>query len=153
MHLTSQAKVLRAVVCSLASLCASVSANDLVAGFEMADSSLSQTISQSSLLQASIQESIGITLLQNGTNNHANITQQSASSNHVLVSQNGANNLVDIVQFGSENTVNVSQHGDFSSLTVLQEGNGNLVNAEQFGSKTFLVQQIGDNMVVNITQL
>jgi len=44
------------------------------------------------------------------------------------------------------------QQGESNLFTIIQEGNGNTANVNQLGEQTFIVTQIGNEMVVNVTQ-
>ena len=126
-------------------------ATDLVAGTDLTDSQLSLS------LTTTITAPIGghgktIIINQYGISNTATINQQANSINFSEVSQDGFNNLAQLEQIGNGNIVNVDQYGDNNLANVIQEGDTNIANVKQEGEQSFIVHQIGNNMVVNITQ-
>ncbi|MDO6693863.1 curlin subunit CsgB [Aliiglaciecola sp. 3_MG-2023] len=89
---------------------------------------------------------------QYGIHNTTLIIQTANSSNHINVTQNGSSNFADITQIGVGNYVDLVQSGDENLLEVVQQGDFNLANINQQGEQSFIVHQIGNDMVVNITQ-
>ncbi|GAA6184610.1 MULTISPECIES: curlin subunit CsgB [Alteromonadaceae] len=89
---------------------------------------------------------------QYGVHNTTHIIQAANSSNLINVTQHGNGNYADITQIGVGNYVDLVQSGDENLLEVVQQGDFNLANINQLGEQSFIVHQIGNDMVVNITQ-
>lgn len=89
---------------------------------------------------------------QYGIHNTTHIIQTANSLNHISVTQTGHSNFADITQIGVGNYVDLVQSGDENLLEVVQQGDFNLANISQQGEQSFIVHQIGNDMVVNITQ-
>ena len=68
------------------------------------------------------------------------------------IDQFGIDNMANLTQSGYGNTINLQQQGNNNFAEVIQEGNTNVANVLQEGEQTFTVHQIGNDMVVNITQ-
>lgn len=93
-----------------------------------------------------------VLISQYGILNRATIKQLANASNNILINQDGMNNHVMVEQTGFGNSVNLEQLGNNNQLGVIQEGNANVANITQSGEQAFVVHQIGNDMVVNITQ-
>ncbi|GAC14448.1 minor curlin subunit [Aliiglaciecola lipolytica] len=89
---------------------------------------------------------------QYGIHNTTNIIQAANSSNLIVVTQFGNSNSADITQLGFGNHVDLVQSGEENTLEIVQQGDFNLANINQLGEQNFTVHQIGNDMVVNITQ-
>lgn len=89
---------------------------------------------------------------QYGIHNTINIIQASDSTNRVDVAQSGNNNTASILQLGIGNVVELYQNGNENGFEIVQDGDFNQANINQFGEQRFIVHQIGNEMVVNITQ-
>ena len=124
---------------------------DLLSGTDMQDSPL--TLSLATIVPMAIENQVQqIVISQYGILNKATVNQMANAANLVDISQNGFNNSVDIIQSGYGNSVHLQQLGDNNLAEIVQEGDANIVNITQVGEQTFIVHQIGNEMVVNITQ-
>ena len=56
------------------------------------------------------------------------------------------------MQYGEGNVVNLVQQNDNNHFEIVQDGFDNVANVNQLGEQSFSVYQIGNEMVVNITQ-
>ncbi|ATC93647.1 minor curlin subunit CsgB [Pseudoalteromonas tunicata] len=92
-----------------------------------------------------------VVITQYGILNKATVNQQNESTNEAYIVQNGSNNIAAILQYGSDNLINLSQQGNNNQAEVLQQGNANIANISQSGEQAFKVQQIGNDLVVNVT--
>lgn len=108
--------------------------------------SLSTTVNFSSALGGAI------TIGQYGLYNTTNIIQAGSDSNTIEVTQQGNNNKAAVTQFGIDNKVILFQQGENNLFTIYQDGIGNTANVNQLGEQSFTVTQIGNEMLVNITQ-
>jgi minor curlin subunit len=108
--------------------------------------SLSTTINFGGALGGSI------TIGQYGLFNTTNIIQAGSDSNTIEVIQQGNNNRAEVTQLGIDNKVFLLQQGENNLFSIIQDGNGNTANVNQLGEQRFIVTQIGNEMVVNITQ-
>jgi minor curlin subunit len=93
-----------------------------------------------------------ITIGQFGLYNTTNIIQAGSDSNAIEVIQQGNNNQAEITQLGVDNKVILLQDGENNLFQIIQDGNANIANVNQLGGQRFMVRQIGNEMVVNITQ-
>ncbi|GLR69785.1 curlin subunit CsgB [Agaribacter marinus] len=93
-----------------------------------------------------------ISVGQYGLNNITNILQAGNASNTSNVFQRGNVNIAVITQFGSGNEVNLIQENNANYVEIIQDGFDNVANINQTGEQAFIVRQIGNEMVVNITQ-
>ncbi|MGB3726536.1 MAG: curlin subunit CsgB [Glaciecola sp.] len=125
-------------------------AQELEAKSDLQDSALSLSLSTTVNFGGALGGSI--TIGQYGLYNTTNITQAGSNSNAINVIQQGNNNKADITQLGIDNEVNLLQQGQDNFFTLIQDGNGNIANVDQLGEQRFTVQQIGNEMIVNITQ-
>jgi minor curlin subunit len=120
----------------------------------------SNTDLQDSALSLSLATTVGfsgalggtITIGQFGLYNTTNIIQAGSDSNVIEVSQQGDNNQAEITQLGFDNEVLLLQDGENNLFQITQDGNANIANVNQLGGQRFMVRQIGNEMVVNITQ-
>lgn len=93
-----------------------------------------------------------IVVNQYGILNSATINQLANASNNVSINQDGISNQASVEQMGFGNSVHIQQWGNFNQAGVIQQGNANTANITQAGEQTFVVHQIGNDMVVNISQ-
>nr|WP_168710988.1 curlin subunit CsgB [Ningiella ruwaisensis] len=89
---------------------------------------------------------------QYGLHNTININQSSTGTNLANVMQQGNNNIASITQIGANNVVNLLQEGNDNHITFEQVGDSNIANVHQLGEQDFIIRQIGNEMVVNVTQ-
>jgi minor curlin subunit len=143
-----------ALVCSVALICLLTSTNgmaqDLGESSDLRDSELSLSLSTTVNFGGALGGSI--TIGQYGLFNTTNIIQAGSDSNTIEVIQQGNNNIAEVTQLGIENKVFLLQEGENNLFTIIQEGNRNTANVNQLGEQTFIVTQIGNEMVVNVTQ-
>lgn len=126
-------------------------ANDLVSGTDLQDSPLSLSLTTS--LAVTINNSAQhLVINQYGIKNQVMVNQAADMVNDINIIQNGMHNKANVVQSGANNTVNLLQQGDGNLVDVIQEGDANIANIIQTGEQTFIVHQIGNEMLVNITQ-
>jgi minor curlin subunit len=125
-------------------------AQDFGPNSDLQDSELSLSLSTTVNFDGALGGSI--TIGQYGLYNTTNIIQAGSDTNTIEVIQQGNNNRAEVLQFGIDNEVNLLQIGENNLFTILQDGNGNTANVNQLGEQTFTVTQIGNEMVVNITQ-
>ncbi|MED5380281.1 MAG: curlin subunit CsgB, partial [Pseudomonadota bacterium] len=85
-------------------------------------------------------------------NNITNIIQSGNGANLSNVVQNGSNNEALITQLGEGNVVNLLQQNNNNYFEIIQDGFDNVANVNQLGEQSFTVYQIGNEMVINITQ-
>lgn len=138
----------KSIICILGSLLSSPS---VVAQSDLLDSPLSLSLSTKINL---VQEGVSSTLVLNqlGIHNKTTLKQTADASNSVVIEQLGDNNIANIVQDGFDNQVILQQLGSDNLIDVFQQGDANTVNVQQLGGQSFIVHQIGNEMVVNITQ-
>lgn len=126
-------------------------ANDLISGTDLQDSPLSLSLTTS--LAVTINNSVQhLVINQYGIKNQVMVNQAADMVNDINIIQNGMHNKANVVQSGANNTVNLLQQGDGNLVDVIQEGDANIANIKQTGEQTFIVHQIGNEMLVNITQ-
>lgn len=125
--------------------------NDLLSGTELKDSplSLSLTTTATMLIDGETQQ---LVINQYGIHNKATVNQMASMGNNIVIDQFGMDNMANLTQTGYGNTINLQQQGNNNFAEVIQEGNTNIANVLQEGEQTFIVHQIGNDMVVNITQ-
>jgi minor curlin subunit len=133
-----------------ASLPAQAQSPDLATSSDMVESSLSMSLNARAI--AVDNETVFISVSQFGLNNVTNIIQSGNASNLSQVVQAGSNNGANIMQFGEGNVVNLVQQNDNNYFEIVQDGFDNVANVNQLGEQAFTVYQIGNEMVVNITQ-
>jgi len=126
-------------------------ANDLLKGTELKDSPLSLSLSTTAPMTVGNQ-SQQLVISQYGIFNKATINQAANSGNSIIVKQTGINNLANLKQDGFGNTINLEQTGDDNLAEIIQQGDTNVANIKQQGQQSFVVHQIGNDMVVNVTQ-
>ena len=124
---------------------------DLATNTDLKDSPLSLSLTTSVLMTVNNQTQ-QLVVNQYGIFNKVTVSQMADAANSIDISQNGINNMADISQSGYENTVNVNQQGNNNLAQIEQVGNANIANVWQEGEQTFVVRQIGNEMVVNIKQ-
>jgi len=129
----------------------SCNASDLLSGSELKDSPLSLSLTTTAVMTIDNQAQ-QLVINQYGMHNKATVNQATNAGNSIAINQNGIDNLANLLQTGYGNTINLVQQGNGNFAEVIQEGNTNLVNIVQEGEQTFIVHQIGNDMVVNITQ-
>lgn len=125
-------------------------AQDISGNSDLKDSELSLSLSTTVNFNGALGGSI--TIGQFGLYNTTNIIQAGSDTNIIEVTQQGNNNQADITQLGTDNRVFLLQEGENNLFNILQDGNGNIANVNQLGEQTFTVTQIGNEMVVNVTQ-
>ena len=126
-------------------------ANDLLSGRDLQESPFSLS------LTTTVQMTIGsqtqqLVISQYGIFNITTTSQMLNAANSIFISQEGIGNMANVIQSGYGNTVTLQQQGDNNLAELTQEGNANIANIQQFGEQNFTVHQIGNEMVVNITQ-
>lgn len=126
-------------------------ANDLLSGTELKDSplSLSLTTTASMTVGNATQQ---LVINQYGIHNKATVNQTANAGNSIAINQDGIDNLANLLQTGYGNTINLHQQGNGNNAEIIQDGDANIANIIQQGEQTFIVHQIGNEMVVNITQ-
>jgi minor curlin subunit len=141
-----------AVFMPLLFICSFVSyGQDLLNGTDLQDSPLSLSLTTSMLITVNNQTQ-QLVINQYGIFNKVTVSQMADAENSIDISQNGINNMADIAQSGYGNTVNVNQQGNNNLAEIDQIGDANIANVWQEGEQTFVVRQIGNEMVVNVTQ-
>ncbi len=127
------------------------SSQDLLKGSDLQDSPLSLSLTTTIPMTINNQ-SQQIVISQYGISNQATVNQMANNANTALVNQVGINNIVNIEQQGYDNFVSANQQGNNNYIDVKQVGDGNVANIWREGEQSFTVHQIGNEMVVNITQ-
>jgi minor curlin subunit len=123
----------------------------VVAQADLLDSPLSLSLStQINLTQAGVNSTL--VLSQLGIHNTTTVKQTADASNSAVIEQLGDNNIANIVQDGFGNELILQQLGSDNLIDVIQQGDANIANVQQLGGQSFVVHQIGNEMVVNITQ-
>lgn len=125
--------------------------NDLLSGTELKDSPLSLSLTTTATMQIG-EETQQLVINQYGIHNKATVNQMANMGNNIIIDQFGIDNMANLTQSGYGNTINLQQQGNNNFAEVIQEGNTNVANVLQEGEQTFTVHQIGNDMVVNITQ-
>lgn len=124
---------------------------DFASNSDLQESSLSLSLTPTTVMTINDQQH-QVVVNQYGILNKATITQLANASNSISINQDGMSNQAVVEQFGYGNSVNIEQSGNYNRAGVIQEGNANTANIIQAGEQTFVVHQIGNDMVVNITQ-
>jgi minor curlin subunit len=124
--------------------------SDLSTTSDMVESSLSISLNAQAITVDN--ETVLISVSQFGLNNITNIVQRGDASNLSNIIQNGSNNEALITQLGEGNVVNLLQQNDYNYFEIIQDGFDNVANVNQLGEQSFIVHQIGNEMVINITQ-
>lgn len=144
--------LLASAVCGLLTVNSSVYAqqSDLSTSSDMVESSLSMSLNAQAITIDD--ETVFIAVSQFGLNNITNIIQSGNGANLSNVVQNGSNNEAIITQLGEGNVVNLLQQNNNNYFEIIQDGFDNVANVNQLGEQSFTVYQIGNEMVINITQ-
>ena len=139
-------------VCSLLTVNSPVHAqqSDLSTSSDMMESSLSMSLNAQAITIDD--ETVFIAVSQFGLNNITNIIQSGNGANLSNVVQNGSNNEAIITQLGEGNVINLLQQNNNNYFEIIQDGVDNVANVNQLGEQSFTVYQIGNEMVINITQ-
>jgi len=124
--------------------------SDLSTSSDMVESSLSMSLNAQAITIDD--ETVFISVSQFGLNNITNIIQSGNGANLSNVVQNGSNNEAIITQLGEGNVVNLLQQNNNNYFEIIQDGFDNVANVNQLGEQSFTVYQIGNEMVINITQ-
>lgn len=124
--------------------------SDLSTSSDMVESSLSMSLNAQAITIDD--ETVFIAVSQFGLNNITNIIQSGNGANLSNVVQNGSNNEAIITQLGEGNVVNLLQQNNNNYFEIIQDGFDNVANVNQLGEQSFTVHQIGNEMVINITQ-
>jgi len=140
-----------AVLLSVLSYPVAGASPDLLSGTDMQESPLSLSLSTSVDITSAEQHQ-QLVISQYGILNKATIKQTANAANQIRVSQHGNNNVLDINQYGYGNIVALEQEGSDNQADVIQQGDANIVNVSQFGEQSIVIHQIGNEMVVNISQ-
>lgn len=93
----------------------------------------------------------GVDITQLGDLNVANVTQ-SGEANYAVLIQQGVLNQIFLQQYGSDNQAEISQYGNNNHADILQHGESNLIQLEQWGNRSFSVEQIGNGAEISIIQ-
>lgn len=125
-------------------------AKDLGQNTDLQDSTLSLSLSTTVDFGGTLGGSI--TIGQFGLYNTTNIIQAGSNNNIIDVTQRGNNNKAEVYQLGIGNSVVLLQQGGNNLFSIIQDGNDNTANVNQLGKQSFTVTQLGNEMVVNITQ-
>jgi minor curlin subunit len=123
-------------------------AQDFGLNSDLQDSELSLSLSTTVDFAGALGGSI--TIDQFGLYNTTNVIQ--SGSNIIDINQQGNNNKAEVIQLGKGNSVALLQQGENNLFTIIQDGNDNTANVNQLGEQSFTVTQLGNEMVVNITQ-
>lgn len=123
---------------------------DLATNFDMVESSLSMSLNTQAI--SIDNETVLISINQFGLKNITNIIQSGDAPNFSSVVQEGHHNHAVITQLGEGNVVNLLQEHSDNYFEIVQDGFDNVANVNQLGEQSFIVHQIGSQMVVNITQ-
>ena len=126
-------------------------ANDLLSGTELKDSPLSLSLTTTATITVGDQTQ-QLVISQYGIHNKATVNQMANMGNSIAIEQFGIDNLADLTQSGYGNMINLQQQGDNNIAEIVQDGDTNIANVLQEGGQTFIVHQIGNDMVVNVTQ-
>ncbi|GFD70421.1 curlin subunit CsgB [Alteromonas sp. KUL106] len=124
--------------------------SDFSTNSDMVESSLSISLNAQAITIDD--ETVFIAVSQFGLNNITNIIQSGNGANLSNVVQNGSNNEAIITQLGEGNVVNLLQQDNNNYFEIIQDGFDNVANVNQLGEQSFTVYQIGNEMVINITQ-
>ncbi|WJG10774.1 curlin subunit CsgB [Aliiglaciecola sp. LCG003] len=116
---------------------------------DLVDSPL--TLSLARTLDINTDSSV-VTIDQYGIHNTTLVIQSANSTNLVNITQSGNDNYASISQLGIGNIVDLVQDGSSNNFEIMQQGDFNSANIHQLGEQSFIVHQIGNEMVVNITQ-
>lgn len=128
-----------------------VFSNDLLQGNDLQDSILSSSINKQLAVDINGENRI-ISINQYGIHNQAIVNQKGTGLNSIKLVQRGINNSASLLQDGVNNQINLEQQGLGNQAEIVQEGSDNIVNLLQAGERQFVVHQIGDGLVVSVTQ-
>ncbi|WP_083981788.1 curlin subunit CsgB [Arsukibacterium ikkense] len=93
----------------------------------------------------------GVDITQLGDLNVANVTQN-GEANYAVLIQQGVLNHIFLQQYGSGNQASIRQFGNNNSADILQQGESNLIQLEQWGNRSFSIEQIGNGAEISIIQ-
>ncbi|WP_213997520.1 curlin subunit CsgB [Arsukibacterium sp.] len=123
-----------------------MSAGLLTSGFAFADVSVQLT----SLIERHALAN-GVDITQLGDLNVADVTQ-GGDANYAVLLQQGVLNQIFLQQYGSGNQAQISQYGNNNVADILQQGESNLIQLEQWGNRSFSIEQIGNGAEISIIQ-
>ncbi|MBV2129915.1 curlin subunit CsgB [Rheinheimera sp. SM2107] len=93
----------------------------------------------------------GVDITQLGDLNAANVTQ-AGEANYAVLIQQGVLNQIFLQQYGTDNQAQINQYGNNNHADILQHGESNLIQLEQWGNRSFAIEQIGDGAEISIIQ-
>ncbi len=93
----------------------------------------------------------GVDITQLGDLNVADVTQ-GGDANYAVLLQQGVLNQIFLQQYGSGNQAQIRQFGNNNSADILQQGESNLIRLEQWGNRSFSIEQIGNGAEISIIQ-
>ncbi|HAW94287.1 MAG: curlin subunit CsgB [Rheinheimera sp.] len=93
----------------------------------------------------------GVDITQLGDLNVADVTQ-GGDANYAVLLQQGVLNQIFLQQYGSGNQAQIRQFGNNNSADILQQGESNLIQLEQWGNRSFSIEQIGNGAEISIIQ-
>ena len=93
----------------------------------------------------------GVDITQLGDLNVADVTQ-GGDANYAVLLQQGVLNQIYLQQYGSGNEALVRQFGNKNRADILQQGESNLIQLEQWGNRSFSIEQIGNGAEISIIQ-
>tara|TARA_R110002126_G_scaffold163858_1_gene311741 strand:+ start:8282 stop:8686 length:405 start_codon:yes stop_codon:yes gene_type:complete len=93
----------------------------------------------------------GVDITQLGDLNVASVSQ-SGEANYAALMQQGVLNQIFLQQYGSNNQAQIIQYGNNNHADILQQGESNLIQLEQWGNRSFAVEQIGNGAEISIIQ-
>ncbi|SNY41301.1 minor curlin subunit [Arsukibacterium tuosuense] len=93
----------------------------------------------------------GVDITQLGDLNVADVTQ-GGDANYAVLLQQGVLNQIYLQQYGSGNEAQISQFGNNNVADILQQGESNLIQLEQWGNRSFAIEQIGNGAEISIIQ-
>lgn len=93
----------------------------------------------------------GVDITQLGDLNVADVTQ-GGDANYAVLLQQGVLNQILLQQYGRGNQTQIRQFGSNNSADILQHGDSNLIQLEQWGNRSFSIEQIGNGAEISIIQ-
>lgn len=93
----------------------------------------------------------GVDITQLGDLNVADVTQ-GGNGNYAVLLQQGVLNQIFLQQYGNGNQAQIRQFGNNNSADILQQGESNLIQLEQWGNRSFAIEQIGNGAEISIIQ-
>lgn len=117
---------------------------------DLVESSLSLSIAAN--MFSTSDQSSQLRIWQHGIQNVVNASQQSNARNSISLIQVGSENIANIIQEGTENAIFLQQLGSHNVTDIIQQGNGNTANIILGNEQSLIVHQIGNSMMVDITQ-